>query len=163
MTTELLFVNYSCKWKKFVDTGEEFPDGGVSVFPKTLVVEAKRAVDLSAFVASSKEPDLAGVAGLECQQQCEDSHRVEASVDVVPQEEVVDELMSAGYWALPGDAKDLAQVCELAVHVADQHDRTFQVQYCFFAGQGGLRLLALGYSLDDHRDLRLARLEPAFL
>ena len=114
-------------------------------------------------MVSSQDGDAVPVANFERDEQRNRLDAVVAAVHVVAQEEEVDELVSSAYWTLAGDAEDLAEVCELAVHVAHQHDRAVEVQHGFFGGQDGFGLLSGVYSLDDHGDVGFAGLQAAFL
>jgi hypothetical protein len=72
VTRAYFLVHNSGQRKKLVELSEHFPNTGRAIGGEALIVEAKRPVDLSALVVASEEPNLAGIACLERQQQCED-------------------------------------------------------------------------------------------
>ena len=105
-----------CERQIIKEVCEIFPDGGVAVFPQTLVVEAVDLGDLSGLVVASENGDSVSVANLHAHQKSHSFHGIVAAVDVVAHEEVV------GVWRDAANFEEFHEVVELAVDVAADGD-----------------------------------------
>ena len=101
--------------------GEGLPQLDV-VPPLALVVEAVDAVDASALVVASQQEEVLRVLDLVRQQQRDRLQRLLASVDVIPQEEVVGLRRETPVLEKP------QQVVVLPVHVSADLQRSLQLQ-----------------------------------
>ena len=76
----LKIIFYTCKI---------FPDVGISIFAKTLIVESINLCDLSALMVSSQDRDPGAEPDLEGDEEGDGLHAVVAPVHVVTHEQVV--------------------------------------------------------------------------
>lgn len=97
----------------------------------TLVSEAEVYVDLAVLVVSANQMDLLGVNALESQQQADSLEGMTASVDEIPQENVVEVLNVLLLAVLVGGAvkgKERHKVSELPVNVSKYLKRRLSLQ-----------------------------------
>jgi hypothetical protein len=80
---EYLVVDESSEGQVIEQICEVFPDVGIAVFSKALVVEAIDLGNLPRLVVSAKNGDALGVSDLEGDKQRDSLNRVIASVDVI--------------------------------------------------------------------------------
>jgi len=106
-----------------------FPHIRVPVLSEALVVKAVDLGDLSRLVVTTQDGDAILETDLEADQQGDRLHRIVASVDVVPHEQIV------GVGRSASDFKQLHEIVELAVDVAANRHGTFHGLYVAFLGQ----------------------------
>ena len=121
------------------DLGAVPPHVYAAVLEQALIVEAIDLRDLARLVAAD-ERDAVGVARLEEEHERRALERIVAAVDVIAEEEIVGERRR------PRDAKELKQIVELPVGVADDDDRRGRVAHVLLRQKHLCRELA---QIDD--------------
>lgn len=115
-----------------------FPDIGIAVLSKTLVIKAVYLSDLTTFVVSPKDGDSIPVSDLQGHKEGDRLQGIISSVHVITHEQIV------GFWALAADSEEFGQVIELPVNVPAHcdwcdyrlHIRFFlQDFFCLYGGK----------------------------
>jgi hypothetical protein len=118
---EYLLVDDSCNGHAIEALGEEFPQFDV-VSPLALVVEAIDPVDGGTLVVPTQQEEVQGVLDLVGQQQADGFQTLLASVDVVPQEDIVGIGREASIF------EESQQVIVLAMDIPADFDGGLQLQ-----------------------------------
>lgn len=100
------------------EVGDLLPDVGIAKFLEAFLVKPVDLRDLTTLVVPPEQGDAVWVADLECYQEEDRFHAVEASVHIVPEEKIA--LVSAA--DVPSTAEELDQIVELPVDVSAHSD-----------------------------------------
>lgn len=98
--------------------GEVFPDVGVAILPKALVIESIDLSDLSTLMVAAKNRHAIFVSNLEGDEQRDGFDGIITAVNIVSHEQII------GVWARSADPHQLVEIVQLPVNVATHSDGT---------------------------------------